>query len=173
MRKAAKQIGICAMALILFCVLCRLTVFRTYTAHIPIQERVEQALREDNSIPRTESDHADVLRLGDITLRPGSVNVPIRPNQAGEADVRLYDQQGNEIAFQVFRVGPLGTVYDPQTGGFTGDTAVLIAVTLFWFFVSAIMIWHYFQAKGPDYYAYSTIYYAGFSLFAMLTGITM
>ena len=173
MRKAAKQIGICAIALILFCVLCRLTVFRTYTAHIPIQERAEQTLRENKSMPRAEIDQADVLRLGDITLRPGSVSIPIHPNQAGEADVLLFDPQGEQIAFQVFRVGPLGTVYDPQTGGFTGDIAVLIAVTLFWFFVSAIMLWHYFQAKGPDYYAYSTIYYAGFSLFALLTGITM
>ena len=173
MRKAAKQIAVCAIALILFCVLCRLTVFHTYTAHIPLREQAMQALRENHGMPRAEIERADVLRLGDMTLRPGSVSVPVQPHHRGETEVRLLDPQGEEIAYQVFRVGPLGTVYDPQTGGFTGDIAVLIAVTLFWLLVSAIMVWHYRQAKGPDFYAYSTIYYAGFSLFALLTGLTM
>ena len=47
----------------------------------------------------------------------------------------------------------------------------MIAVTLFWFLVTAIMIWHYTQARGSAYYAYSTIYFAGFSLFALVTGL--
>ena len=51
--------------------------------------------------------------------------------------------------------------------------AVLIAVTLFWWLVFGIMLWNYFQNRGPDYYAYSTIYFAGFSLLALVSGIVM
>ena len=30
-----------------------------------------------------------------------------------------------------------------------------------------------FRAKGPAFYAYSTIYFSGFSLFALITGLVM
>jgi vancomycin permeability regulator SanA len=35
------------------------------------------------------------------------------------------------------------------------------------------MVWHFFQAKGVLFYDYGTIYYAGFSLFALATGLAM
>ena len=72
----------------------------------------------------------------------------------------------------ILRVGHFHTVYDKNNDNFTGDTALMIGVTLFWLLVSAIMLWHFFQAKGTAFYDYSTIYYAGFSLFALVTGDT-
>lgn len=165
MKQAAKQIIACALALTVFCVICRLTVSRTYTARIPIYQQAEAS--------RTESERPEVAQVGEPKARDGYLSVPVRPGQAGETDIRVYDQDGNEIAVHILRVGPLRTVYDPQTAGFTGDTAVLIAITLFCLTVSAIMLWHYFRAKGPAYYAYSTIYFAGFSLFSLVTGLLM
>ncbi|MBR6028366.1 MAG: YdcF family protein [Clostridia bacterium] len=172
MRRAAKQIVVCALALILFCVLCRLTVFRGYTVNVPILTRAAAGQQTDGK-PRAELDQPEVLRLGEATMHTGYISLPVQPGQAGEADIFLFSPQGEELAYLPLRVSRLGTVFDYQSGGFTGDTAVLIAVTLFWLAVSAIMLWHYFQAKGPAYYAYTTIYFAGFSLFALVTGLLM
>ena len=165
MRQAAKQIIFCALGLALFCLLGRLTVFHAYTAHIPVHPSQKETLR-------VESGDAAV-RLGKQAWHEGYVSVPVQPQRPGEADLRVLDENGEEIAMHFLKVDRLGTVYDLQTGGFTGDTAVLIACTLFWLLVSAIMLWHYFQAKGPAYYAYSTIYFAGFSLFSLSSGMLL
>lgn len=171
MRKAIKQISVCALGLLVFCLFCRLTFFRTYTARIPLLPYTEAAGTAQAVSARIEK--PEIMHTGDIKVHQGHVRIPIHGDRAGETDLQIYDPQGKELAYTVFRVSPAGTVFDLQTGGFTGDTAVLIAVTLFWAAVSAIMIWHYFQAKGPAYYAYSTIYYAGFSIFSLVTALLM
>ncbi len=172
MRQAVKQIVVCALALILFCVVSRVTVFRAYTAHIPIHQQPASGQRTAEPRPMLEME-SGVARLGKERWRDGFVSVPVYPEKAGWTDLVIYDQNGDEISLHPLRVGRLGTIFDLQTGGFTGDTAVLIAFTVFWLAVSAIMLWHYFQAKGTAYYAYSTIYFAGFSLFALVTGLLM
>ena len=172
MRSAVKQIFFCALALVLICAVCRLTLFRSYTAHIPFHPTAEESSRREERAPRVEVENG-VVRTGEASWHEGFFSVPVHPEKPGEANLRVIGRDGEEIAVHYLRVGPLGTVYDLQSGGFTGDTAVLIAVTLFWFSVSAIMLWHYYQAKGPAYYAYSTIYFAGFSLFALASGALM
>ena len=173
MRKAIKQIGVCALGLFLICLLCRLIFFRTYTVHIPIHpgSPMAQAVAEDT--PRARMEEPNVARPDGIRVHPDHLSVRIHPGSAGETDLQIVDPQGEEISFSVLRVTRSGTVIDLSTGGFNGDVVVLFAVALFWLTVSAIMIWHYFQAKGPAYYAYSTVYYAGFSLFALVTGLLM
>ena len=171
MRQAAKQIALCALALIIFCVLCRLTVFRTYTVHIPLYGALNNAL--DKGGTRLEMERPDVAHVGQAARHDDYLSIPVHPDKAGESDLRILDASGQESGVYVLRFGAMGTVYNSQTGGFTGDTGVLIAVTLFWLAVSAIMLWHYSQAKGPAYYAYSTIYFAGFSLFSLVTGLLM
>ena len=169
MRQAAKQILCCAAALIVFCVVCRLAFFHTYTAHIPIHSAAAAEYRRAGRPLNVETEK-DTVWLGEASWRRDALRVPVRPNHAGEAELKILDPQGEEIGLYLLRVSLLGTVFDVQSGGFTGDAAVLIAVTLFWLAVSAIMMWHYSQAKGSAYYAYSTIYFAGFSLFALVTG---
>ena len=172
MKQAAKQIVFCALALILVCAASRLTLFRTYVVHVPARFSVGEETPSDGREFQVKAE-PDIVRLGEQKWHDGYLSVPIHPERKGETDLLLLDPNGEEIGFHPLRVGPLGTVYDLQSGGFTGDTAVLIAVTLFWFFISAIMLWHYFQAKGPAYYAYSTIYFSGFSLFSLVTGLLM
>ena len=46
MRRAAKQIVICAAALILFCVVCRLLFFHSYTAHINVHYPQSEEFRQ-------------------------------------------------------------------------------------------------------------------------------
>ena len=173
LRKAAKQIGVCATGLILFCIICRVTFFRTYTVHIPLDHRMMQENGANAPGPKAVIGSPEVAELAVEGIRDDRMDIRIQPMQAGEAEIHVLSPDGEDRMSYYLRVTPLGTIYDPQTSGFTGDTAVMIAVTLFWLLVSSIMLWHYFQAKGPDYYNYSTIYFAGFSLFSLVTGLLM
>ena len=173
MRKALKQIAVLALALFAFCILGRLTFFRTYTAQIPIRQETGAAARKRDDWPRALMGAPAVARPGDLSVHDDHVSLPILPAGAGVTDLEILDPDGKKIASSRFRITRAGTVIDLDSGGFTGDSSVLVAVTLFWFAVSAIMVWHYLQAKGPAYYAYSTVYYAGFSLFALSTAVTM
>ena len=166
--RAFKQILICAAALIVFCVICRFTVYNRYTAYIPLPPG--QAKAGNGSGMSVEAEMPDVVKHGEMEMGDGYVRVPIEPERSGESFVYIRDSQGENIASTYLKVGPLGTVYDLSSGGFTGDLAVLIAVPVFWFLVCAIMLWHFFKSKGPAFYSYSTIYYAGFSLFALISG---
>ena len=165
MRKAAKQILLCAAALLLVCIVCRAAFFDHINIYIPLQGTVQ---------PGTEIDirQPDVLRPGRVEERAGYLRIPVYPESRGEADL-LYGSAENVAVMHVLRVDRFHTVYDLNTGNFTGDTVVLIAVTLFWLLVSAIMLWHFFRAKGSAFYDYGTVYYSGFSLFALASGFVM
>ena len=171
MRKAIKQIGILAAALMAICLICRFAFFRSYTAYIPLNNMEEAFRRGDFA---AQMDEPGVIRVGDTGIRDGYLRVRITPEHHGELGLTFRTENGEaETPLRVLRVSRIRTVYDFNTGDFTGDNLVLGAVTLFWLLVSAIMIWHYRQAKGPAFYAYATIYYAGFFLFALVTGLTM
>lgn len=170
MKRAARQIAACAVLLIVFCVVCRLTVFRTYTVSVPLRT---QAQRERPQDLQLDMENPDVAGYGQTDVRDGVLRIPIEAKRAGNAYLTVSDPNGDTMEIASLRVGKFLTVYNNVDGSFTGDTAVLIAVTTFWLLVSAIMMWHYFQAKGPDFYGYATIYFSGFSLFALATGGTM
>ena len=166
MRKAAKQILVCGALLILFCLLCRVFVFNQFSLYLPLSA-------EDRADPSIRVEHPEVLRVGEAEKHPHYLKVPVYPESPGEADLLSSETGGEENLLRALRVDRFHTVYDINTGNFTGDTAVLIAVTLFWFLVSAIMLWHFFRAKGARFYDYGTIYYSGFSLFSLASGLVM
>lgn len=173
LRKAVKQIAVCAALLILFCVVSRFAISNTYTAYFPVPQPMEGGMTRSGGQMDVEVERPEILRREETDVRDGYVRVRVRPERAGNTMLDLKDASGRTLSSQYLRVGPFNTVYNLSSGGFTGDTAALIAVTLFWLLVAAIMLWHYFRAKGPAYYAYSTIYYAGFSIFALVTGLVM
>ena len=170
MRKAAKQIAACAMILLVFCVFCRLVFFNQFSLYVPLSGQADGSGIQTDVQPQVE--HPEVLQAGKIEFRSGYARVPIHPDAPGETDVTFGTDEILD-GFHVMKVSRFRTVYDLNTGNFTGDTAVLIGVTLFWLLVSAIMVWHFFQAKGTAFYDYGTIYYAGFSLFALASGVMM
>ena len=170
MKKAAWEIAVCAAVLIVFCVVCRFTLFSTYTAYIPLTAPSEEALRRGGV--SMAADEPDVLH-GEAEIHDGYLRLDVHPDHAGKTFLNFKDQNGETVEFLYLRVDRFMTVFDLVTGGFTGDSAVLIAITVFWLLVSFIMLRHFFQAKGPDFYAYSTIYFAGFFLFSLVTGLVM
>ena len=175
MKRAARQIAVCAGILILLCLVLRGTVSRDFAVYLPIQgegERLLQAGKLELALEDPERD-GKIIRLGEASVEKGYLRVPVHPEGPGKAWMKLRDQEGESWQIYGLQVSPARTVYDLQAGGFTGDTAVLWAVTAFWILVCAIMCWNYFQARGPAYYAYSTIYFAGFSIFALVTAAMM
>ncbi|MBR4539393.1 MAG: YdcF family protein [Clostridia bacterium] len=170
MKKAAWEIAACAAVLIIICLVCRFTFLNTYTAYIPLSGPRAESLRPGGV--KMASDAPQVL-LGEVEVHEGYLSIPVHPDHAGEAFLQFQNENGEELNSLLLRVDRFMTVYDPQTGGFTGDSAVLIAITVFWLLVSFIMLRHFFQAKGPDFYAYSTIYYVGFFLFSLVTGLEL
>ena len=164
MRKAAKQIILCAAALLLCCLACRFAFFDHLDVYIPIAEDGQEP-------PAVTFSELDVVDLGQRETRSGYLRVPVYPRKTGNADL-MADRDGWQYE-RTLRVDRFRTVIDLNTGNFTGDTLVLIAVTVFWFLVCAIMLWHFSRAKGPAFYDYGTVYYAGFSLFALASGLAM
>lgn len=171
MRKAAKQIILLAAALLALCLASRMTVFSQFSVYMPLPPEEDGAARTEE--PQVQVEKPGVLRAGKAERRARFARVPIYPEAAGETDVSLLSADPDALSFHTLQVDRFHTVYDFNTGNFTGDTAVLIGVTLFWLLVSAIMLWHFSQAKGADFYAYGTIYYAGFFFFALSSGLVM
>jgi len=165
MKSPVRQIAALTLILILFLVACRLTLYRSYQLYLPIDA-------EDGGRPRVLAPDDGVVQVGGEVERGRYVRVPISPQQAGETDLIVSDgRDGYDVHY--LRVDRFRTVYDRTTGGFTGDNAVLAGLTLFFLSLSVIMTRSFLDARGPRFYAYSTIYYAGFSIFSLVTGLTM
>ena len=167
MKHTAKQIALWAALLAVFFAIYRLAAGGAYTAYVFLPHTADA---QEAGTLRVEVQNPDVLRAEAEAVEAHRARIFLLPGHAGESDVRLIGQDGQELGFYVFQVTPLGTVIDRQTAGFSGDTGLLMAVTLLWLGVGVIMLRQYFQAKGPAYYAQSTVYYSGFSLFALISG---
>ncbi len=168
MKRVTIQIAALAAILLLVCAGCRLLTRNTYVASVPVQRT---DLAPENL--RLEAETPGVVNPGTLRVEDGWVRVPIRPDGPGETFVELKDASGEGVGMMRLHVDRFGTVYDWSTGGFTGDTVALAAFTVFCLAVAAIMFRAWRDAKGPAFYTYSTIHAAGFSLFALLTGLTM
>ena len=166
MRKAAKQIILCALALALLCIGCRFAFFRDFTIYLLVWESGPEN-------PQLRVEQPEVLRLGEAENHARYLSVPVYPDQTGEAWILSGAEGSDAVTMHRLWVDRFHTVFDLSTGNFSGDIVVLIAITLFWLLVSAIMLWHFFQAKGALFYDYGTIYYSGFSLFALASGLVM
>ena len=171
MRKAAKQIALGTVILVLLCVAVRFVFLNQFCLYIPVSDEQNEDAGQWEA--RISISRPEVLRTGNVTIRDGFVRIPVDPLAPGEAEVTIGTEDETVSFFHVLKVDGFRTVYDSGTGNYTGDTAAVTGITLFWLMVSAVMLWRFFQAKGADFYDYSTIYYAGFSLFALATGLVM
>ena len=171
MRRAAKQIALGTAALVLLCVAARFGFFNSSSLYIPIAHGTDE--NAEQWAARISIDHPEVLSTGTAVIHDGFVQIPVYALNSGEAAVTVSTDDETVSFYNALKVGRFRAVYDFRTGNFTGDTVVVIGITLFWLLVSAIMVWNFFQAEGAAFYDYSTIYYAGFSLFALASGLVM
>ena len=128
MRQAARQIAVLTGLLLLICIGCRLAVRSTYMAYVQIPRGmgpIQPAdIRFDDEVP-------GIISRGEPVIVGDYVRIPIRPEKPGTAymDVRFGDREDSYGC--CFDVGRFNTIYDHSTGGFTGDSIVLVAITAF------------------------------------------
>ena len=166
MSKTARQIILCAAALLVCCLVCRAAFFDHLNIYIPLAGDMEEA-------PEIRLSEPGVLRTGEPEILSGYVRIAVWPEDTGDTVLLAGAETDDTAVVHPLFADSTRTVYDRATGNFTGDSAVLAAVTLFWLLLSAIMLWRFLQAKGADFYDYGTIYYAGFALFALATGLVL
>ena len=99
--------------------------------------------------------------------------LPISAGMRGMRAEDIDNASGGDVALLNLHVSRLGTVYDYETGGFTGDSVALVAFAAFCLTVAAIMFYAYRHVGWPGFYGYGTIHAAGFSIFSLLTGLLM
>ena len=168
MKRASIQIAVLALILFLISIGCRAVIGNTYVARLPISDG---NIRADDI--RLLEETPGIVGYGDPRVQDGHIRIPIHPLQKGRTFMDLQDGSGDNIGVLALDVGRFGTVYDRATGGFTGDWIALAAFTVFCLLTALIMLDAFTGMKGSAFYAYGTIYAAGFSLFSFLTGVTM
>ena len=171
--QATKQVGICALLLLVFVLVCRIAFFRNFTAVFSaslIPDNMVLSAPGDLDI-RVEGADEDVI--GAVQIDGEKVRIPIRPKEPGSFNLDVMNGEGEYVHGIWLHVDRFMTVWDESSGNFTGDAAVVAAVALFWLAVTLIMLWHFLQEKGPAFYSYSTIYYAGFFLFSLVSFISI
>ncbi len=170
MKDVVKQVALLGLALLLGCALGRLALRNTYVDRIPVNRRYgaggEMRLVSGGG-------QQDVVAPGTPQLSGNDVQVTLKATQPGEAWYEVRDAGGIKLSTQHYRVGRFLTVYDYDTGGFTGDALVMVALTVFWLGTAFIMVRAFRRTRGTAFYAYDTIYYVGFGLFTLVTGAVM
>ena len=171
MRKAAKQIILGTAILALLCAVIRFAFPDQFCLYIPVSgEKDENAALWEQRISVSDP---GILRTGDVVIRGSYARIPVYALGPGEAEITVSTDDEAVTHYFVLKADSFRMVYDYGTGNFTGDTVVVAGITLFWLMVSMIMLWRFSRAKGADFYDYGTIYYAGFSLFALASGLVM
>ncbi|MBR4577164.1 MAG: YdcF family protein [Clostridia bacterium] len=169
MKKAGKQIALGALLLLLFCAVCRVSFFQSH--RIYFRTSVQEGATLDSY--RVVSTQPGIVDVGTPEIVSEAVRVPVFARRQGETDLTLLDRDGNVLSFLPVRVSRFLTLYDAATGGFTGDSVFMVASTLFWLMTGGVMLRHFRNAKGAAFYQHMTIYFAGFSLFSLVTGLCL
>lgn len=167
MKKAAKQVIISALLLLILCLVCRVFFYRTYTVYFPMADAPEV-------LPsvRVYSDDPEIAAVADLRVGDNYLIIPVIPGTAGSTTL-IIENENKPTSIIPLRVSRFRTVVNATTKGFSGDTAVVTASCLFWFLTAAIMFWNFFQTKGPSFYQHYTIWFAGFGLFSLVAAFCL
>lgn len=179
MGKLIRQIAVLSAGILIVCLIWRLSLKNTYTARFPLnRQNPAQEVSDGTDAARVEyefrPEEEERLVFGEPRRIGDYCEVEIHPLGSGRAEYTIIDTaSGQETGFLIFQVGRFGTVYDRITGGFTGDTIVLFALSCFFLSLSFLMLRYFIHVKGAELYSYYTIYTSGFSLFSGMTGLQM
>ena len=159
--QATKQVGICALLLLAFVLVCRIAFFRNFTAVFSaslISDNMAQSAPGELDI-RVEGADEDVI--GAVQIDGDKVRIPIRPKEPGSFNLDVMNGEGEYVHGIWLHVDRFMTVWDESSGNFTGDAAVVAAVALFWLAVTLIMLWHLLRGMIYRLIRIQTSFYVG------------
>ncbi len=122
---------------------------------------------------RNMENETDGINIKETMAQGDMPAMAVEAQEPGEYIAHVVDDSGETVARRRYYVDKYHNIFDYSTGGFTGDQIVMSAITIFLIIESIFMMRAFFRAKGADFYAYSTIHLAGFSLFLLQMGIGM
>ena len=96
MRKAAKQIIVCAAALVLVCVFCRAVFVREFNLYIPLEEGRE-------TLPPVRVEEPGILRSGEAEEHARFLKVPVYAEQPGVTAITAGGENGIRHELRVGR----------------------------------------------------------------------
>ena len=138
MRKYSRQILVLLCVLLTALVITRLLIGNTYRAEIPWDS--------GTALPELRVDDPEVARVENPVLKDGRLTFDVVPLRRGEVTVQVLDRNGEE-GHLFLSVSRTRLVYNPSNGGFTGDLAVMILITVFVLLISAMMLHGYMTAE--------------------------
>ena len=168
-KRAVKQVAVSALLLLVLCLVCRFVFYRTYSTYYPYNAQPSDSPADFQVI----SEDPEIATGAVTEIRDGALKIVVTPGQAGETFLQITNAAGETMGYVPARVTRFRTVYNISIGGFSGDTVAMLASTVFWLLTGAIMLWNFFQSKGSSFYQYQTIWFIGFSLFALTTGFCL
>ena len=122
---------------------------------------------------RAEAERPELADVGEPVILENSVSVKVIPRASGKSELYLLDGQGESIGFTVLKISGLLTVYNEADGSFSGGGFALACLTASVLGISFILLRGYLSARGPAFYAYSTIFCAGGFLFTFVSGVIL
>ncbi len=168
MRKYTRQALILFGILITVLLIARLMTGNTRRMSMPIDSRTAMA-----SLPTLQVENPDVVRLENIVMQNQTVEFDVVPLKPGFSAILLTSPDGELLEDKYLSVSRFGLIYDEETGSFQGDLLVMFCITVFLLLTGAMALRGFLHAKGPSFYAYSTIFYIGYFIFSLFISIMM
>jgi hypothetical protein len=166
MKKLIINICILTFAVIAACLLYRVLIGNTYIDYMPVLGGYN---KDDLHLGGpSEGFSYEILSKNDKYL-----TIAVKPDSPGEADLFLYEKDADPVYEAAYFFGKDKTVYNRANGGFTGDNALLVALTFYMLALGFMLMRYTLKLRGSAFYAYFTIYTAGFSIFSLAGGIDL
>lgn len=129
--------------------------------NIPEEEKVWIHWENEREIPVEE-----------IAIKDGrELVIVLRPQQPGDYAMTVMDSDEQELFYDKLHVSALGTTHSMQTRNYTGDNAVIAAVTLFFTGLAVISLLYFIRQSGTQLYTYEAVWSCGVGLFCAVSGL--
>ena len=152
--------------------LCVFAVYRLVAGNA-LEVRFSVPVLPENMQIRAEAERPELADIGEPVILGNSISVMVSPRAPGISELSLLDGRGDMIGFTVLKITGLLTVYNESDGDFSGGGTALACLTAFVLGISFILLRGYLSARGPAFYAYSTIFCAGGFLFTFVNGVIL
>ena len=173
MRQKRKELAIRTAALALICVLAaaagRMLTGNRFEMTIPLGQTETTSSAEDIQIS-WENDRA--MTVSELkTGKRNDLHIALHPDAPGDYEMSVKRGDGSSLFFDKLHVDRIGTTYSIQTRNFTGDSAVIAAVTLFFLGLAVICLLHFKKLSGPLICSYDSIWSFGVGIFSGVAGL--